>query len=426
MKESYYNFFYDIENESQMLAYNSRTNALALINKEDKEKIPLIVDGNTDSVDKKLIEDLKYGGFLIDDDLDELKLLRYNQQVARFDSSSLGLTIAPTMGCNFDCIYCYEHDHDDFTKMGQDVQDAIVKLLESQKETLNRFNVTWYGGEPLLAFDVIEKLSERFISICNSNNITYDAGIITNGYLLTNEKAKRMKGLKINSIQVTIDGPEDIHDERRYLKGKKPTFQKIINNLKELPDDAPSIALRINTDEKNSSRVSEIIQILTVNGLLKKVHPYLGYVEATNNEYNQNLCLSFRQFTKVESEFNLKLHQKNMQKYPELRGNYCTADKMNSLVIAPNGDICKCWSDIGLKEYQIGNVKTGIQHYKMLLEYSLYDSTQDEECKNCKLLPICMGGCPRRRLDGMAERCSSYKYTLEKELEKVVKTSYKT
>lgn len=424
MKESKYNFFLDIEdNPNQILAYNSRTNALALIKKEDQAKITSIIAGKSNETNKKLIEDLKYGGFLIEDDLDELKLLHYRQEVDRYNTNALGLTIAPTLGCNFDCIYCYEHSHDDFSKMGQDIQDAIVDLVDKQKDTLQSLDVAWYGGEPLLAFDVIEKLSEKFITLCEANKIAYSAGIITNGYLLTTEKGKRMKDLKINRIQVTIDGPEDTHNERRSLRGKKPTFQTIFNNLKALPDDVPEIYLRINTDIKNASRVLEIIQLLKDNDLLQKINPYLGYVESTNEEYDLDQCLPLNCFTQIDSEFYAKLRQQSkdisyLSKYPYLLGNYCGADRMNSFVIEPNGDMCKCWSDVGLPEYRIGNIKEGITKYTKLLDYALYDPTQDSACKECKLLPICVGGCPRRRIDAKTERCSNYRYTLENILKK--------
>jgi len=93
-----------------MIAYNSRTNALALMEKQNYNKYKDYVENGIPIDDEKLVEDLKRGGFLIDDNIDELELLRFNLWRARFDERNLALTIVPTLACNFACVYCYERN----------------------------------------------------------------------------------------------------------------------------------------------------------------------------------------------------------------------------------------------------------------------------------------------------------------------------
>lgn len=83
----------------------------------------------------------------------------------------------------------------------------------------------------------------------------------------------------------------------------------------------------------------------------------------------------------------------------------------------------KCWSDIGLEEYCLGNVLSGIDNKSRIYEYALYDPTMDQQCKECNILPICMGGCPRRRIDNIDNRCSVYKYALESYLQTIFNNS---
>ena len=135
--------------------------------------------------------------------------------------------------------------------MDEKVEKEIVDLLLKNSKTINNFSVTWYGGEPLLAMDVIERLSKEFIEICDKNEIYYSASIITNGYLLTPAIAKKLIDLKIEFMQITIDGSKETHDKRRILANGKGTFDKIISNLKECSLNMPNTALRINTDKKN-------------------------------------------------------------------------------------------------------------------------------------------------------------------------------
>ncbi len=207
MKASYYNFFYPYESDKdKFIAYNSLSNALALIEKDKYEVFMEFCKHNKTIEDLDLINDLKKGFFLLDDHVNEKHLIRFRMLQNRFSTSSFGLTIAPTSDCNFRCIYCYEKDVIKPAYMSADVQDRIVELLQNNLSTISRFSVSWYGGEPLLALDVIESLSARFIELCEKKEVAYGAGIITNGYLLNRDTIQLLNKLKVNFIQVTIDG----------------------------------------------------------------------------------------------------------------------------------------------------------------------------------------------------------------------------
>lgn len=220
MKASRYNFFYEFpEDMEKLIAYNSRTNALALIEKENYIKYQNFVDNSIAIDDEKLIEDLEKGQFLIDDEVNELDILRYKMLSSRFDTRHLSLTIAPTMNCNFDCIYCYEKNERQNETMSQEVQDKIVEFVKQQIKHVESVNIAWYGGEPLLAFDVVKDISERVINMCKEKNIMYSSSIVTNGYFLTKDISADLERLHINSAQITLDGTEDTHNKRCPLKG---------------------------------------------------------------------------------------------------------------------------------------------------------------------------------------------------------------
>ena len=113
-------------------------------------------------------------------------------------SRRIGLTICPTMGCNFDCPYCFENHR--AGKMSADVQDDIVALVERMLEASGSksVSVTWFGGESLLAPDVIESLSQRLMALVEERGGHYGAGIITNGYLLTQENVRMLDECKVS------------------------------------------------------------------------------------------------------------------------------------------------------------------------------------------------------------------------------------
>lgn len=149
MKASNYNFFIEHDDDSY-LAYNSRSNSLAIIEKENFRKYSDFVLTGKEIDDSNLVEKLKEGYFLIDDDVDELKILRFQMYKDRMSEHTLSLTIAPTSDCNFRCVYCYEKKSIRKKSMTLEVEDAIIDLIKSVKTTISSMNVAWYGGDHFL------------------------------------------------------------------------------------------------------------------------------------------------------------------------------------------------------------------------------------------------------------------------------------
>lgn len=423
MKQSIYNFFYESEFDDKLIAYNSRTNCLALIEKERYAKIEPLLANEYD--DNELFEDLKRGGFIVDEKIDEKDIIRYERNCQRYNTAALGLTIAPTLGCNFNCVYCFESSQNNHTKMSKEIQDILLEFIQRRIKTLSQLNITWFGGEPLLAFDVIESLSTKIIELCEKNEVTYFASIITNGYFLTKEIACKMKDLKINMAQVTLDGTRDVHDSRRKLFDGAPTFDKILKNLEDVIDIYPNISLRVNTDVTNKEKVFEILDVIKNSKLDKKIIPYLGAIYDANDCYKKDSCLAVTDFLELDFDFDEEAKKRGYitnvyHKYPQQFRALCGADRYFCFVIDPYGNVCKCWSELGMSEYYIGNIAKDMDLTQRLLQYSLYDVFSDEKCSNCKVLPLCMGGCPEKRINNK-ERCTSYKYMLEKRIKVLAK-----
>ena len=101
---------------------------------------------------------------IVDDSSRDLYFLNSKTQSLRksYDTRTLSLIIAPTTGCNFACPYCFEPKKNPKT-MTREVEDRIIEYVRSRTLAEN-ISLTWYGGEPLLAFDIIERLYDRIIA----------------------------------------------------------------------------------------------------------------------------------------------------------------------------------------------------------------------------------------------------------------------
>lgn len=182
MKKSRYNFLLKVD--ENVAIYNSYSNSLALLDSDDIEMYDKIEERKELP---KEFQELKDMNFVLDDDDDELSKIKYELLSSRFNNSNLSLTIAPTLACNFNCSYCYEKNAENKKSMNESTENSIIEFISEQIERLNTLTISWYGGEPLLEFDRIKRLSEKIIKMCDEHNVIYTAFIVTNGYLLTRE-----------------------------------------------------------------------------------------------------------------------------------------------------------------------------------------------------------------------------------------------
>ncbi|MBP3041903.1 radical SAM protein, partial [Bacillaceae bacterium Marseille-Q3522] len=218
----------------EFLITNLYTGAFGLVSNENVEIANRVLRKTGVEIENPegVIADLIEGGFLIEENIDEFNRATYLHGTGIHRTDSLFLTIMPTEQCNFRCIYCYES----FLRgsMPLELRKGVIKFVEKKAKLIDDFFVDWFGGEPLLAFDVIEELSKAFLNICDSNNVKYGAAMTTNGYNLTVDTMKKCLFYNIKGFQITIDGNLKQHNERRILRDGGNTFEVIFKNLRDL------------------------------------------------------------------------------------------------------------------------------------------------------------------------------------------------
>lgn len=184
---------------------------------------------------KTLINDLMRGGFIIDDQIDEISILRLRNRIARYKTNVLGLTIAPTLDCNFQCQYCFQDRRPIYMK--REVVEAVVEFVTRKfRQGVKELNVTWYGGEPFLpkAEGIIQHLTQTFNELCKTYSVSYSFGLVTNGSLLYLTKIKKLLRNPCSWVQITIDGPPLVHNYRRPFRNGQGSFNQILNNIKKI------------------------------------------------------------------------------------------------------------------------------------------------------------------------------------------------
>jgi uncharacterized protein len=410
-----------LEDVDTLLLYGGLAGRLVEVTGSTREFAEALLDNpNGDAADlAEARQVLIDQGILIPDSWDELSLLEARRARAHDPNvGSMSLTICPTVNCNFRCTYCYQHHVGRL--MSPDVQDRLLAFLLRQRPAVTSLFVTWFGGEPLLGFDVIEELTPRLRALVGEG--AYSAHVITNGSLLTQAISTRLVDLGVESAQVTLDGPRTRHDERRPLAGGQSTFDRILENLRTA-DRRLRFSVRVNTDRRNADDVTELFDQLDAAGLRGRVQVYFAPVTAYTDVCADTAghCLAGTEW----SQLNVRLRLAAMERgygtvgLPVSRTGMCIADDPRGWVVTPEGRLFKCWNDVTTPDRAVHDIVTGEQTPQMQAELERWTSWSPfrlTDCVDCKTLPQCHSGCAHiaMKRDGPLTHgdCSELKWNL--------------
>ncbi|ATJ92905.1 MULTISPECIES: radical SAM protein [Acetobacter] len=274
----------------------------------------------------------------------------------------LTLTILPTEQCNFRCVYCYE----DFKigKMRPDIINGIKNLISIRAPDLRILNLSWFGGEPLLAADIIRDIDRHASDICTPNNTVLTFNITTNGSLLTENFIIETDMLGRTKYQISFDGDEEEHNKSRILANGSPTFHSILEKI---------ILFQKLVENKKITRSKVMLRLHLSPGKLEGTWRFLTYVSKhldptvfsillkNVGKYGGKNDRDLRVFEEHEHAVVL-FRQKAIEVFPDFFQKptsstpVCYACEANSFVIRADGRLAKCTVALGRSENTIGKI----------------------------------------------------------------------
>src|SRR5260370_10138682 len=115
--------------------------------------------------------------------------------------------------------------------MPPSVVTGIKSLIDRRGEDLDKLEISWFGGEPLLALDVISEINKNALDVAKTEGFTFRSGMTTNGYFLDQDRFRQCLDHKIDFFQISLDGNPDDHNASRKLASGGGTFDRIWSNL---------------------------------------------------------------------------------------------------------------------------------------------------------------------------------------------------
>ncbi|MGZ4650253.1 MAG: radical SAM protein [Kineosporiaceae bacterium] len=425
MRESRYNVW--AERDDAAYVFNGMSGALLRIPAAEYRGYRGLMDGDDGGAcPPETLAHLVAGSMLVADDADELAELRDRYTASRFDAGHFALTVVTSLGCNFDCPYCFENRSP--SVMDERVQALVLEVLDVQLPRIRSFSVTWFGGEPLVGMAPLRSLSDAFIARCDAAGVHYDASVVTNGYLLDEACCRELAARRVTGVQVGLDGPPDVHDVMRPLASGRPSFDRILANLRHAVDHL-DVSVRVNVDRNNIGRVEELFHLLAAAGLSGRLRVYPGQlVGITSNPLAPSAtyagCMTHPEFARAEREFLALAERYGLAEpgLPRPLGAPCTAVRANELVVGSRGELYKCWDSVSDRNEVIGHIQDATHPNGRLGKWLAYDPFADAECRSCIALPVCMGGCAHHAFSPLQyeNRCGTFRHTYREQVSRFV------
>lgn len=341
-----------------------------------------------------------------------------------------------TYNCNFRCPYCFEgRDKKDgnrqlaFTKEQVDIAyDAQDKIQPHKK--LRKNTITLYGGEPLLAEnkEIVNYIVEE------GRKRGYKFVAVTNGYEI-DHYLNLLSADSIYKLQITVDGPKKIHDQRRIHYKNHNTFDKIIQNIGLALEKDIKVVIRMNSDDQNIEQYTELQNYFTEKGFYKytKFEFYSAILKDNNSmsliDHSNLKFLSAQSFFEKQqrltvydedSDIYQNIYNSLSKKCPLTYKSISCAAQANGCVLDPLGNIYPCWEVIGQKEYIKGTYSKQKVTWNMdvLNKWKHTNIAQKEPCNHCKYALLCGGGCPYHKMTGKNIQCVIFKKKFNSEANK--------
>lgn len=332
--------------------------------------------------------------------------------------------------CNLRCAYCFASTGD-FGKgrklMSYETgKKALDFLIEQSKGRVN-LEVDFFGGEPLMNFNVVKKLVEYGRSREKETKKNFRFTITTNGLLLDDDKIDFINK-EMNNVVLSIDGRKEVNDKLRVRVDGTGCYDKIVPLYKKLVEKRGDKEYYVRgTFTKYNQDFSDDVFALLDEGFDQiSVEPVVGDPSDPYALTEKELPQIFREYDRLSKR--ILDYEKTGKKFNffhfmiDLDQGPCAIKRMRGcgcgneyVAVTPDGDIYPCHQFVGMDDYKMGNVEDGTFNPEMKKEFAAAHIYTKPDCRECWARFYCSGGCNANNYEHMGNILKSYKIACELE-----------
>ena len=319
---------------------------------------------------------------------------------------ALCLHVAHT--CNLNCSYCFASQgkyHGDRAVMSYEVGKRALDFLIENSGSRRNLEVDFFGGEPLMNFDVVKKLVEYARSVEKEHNKNFRFTLTTNG-LLIDDDVIDFANREMSNVVLSLDGRKEIHDKFRVDYAGNGSWERIVPKFQKLVSErgGKNYYMRGTFTHANPDFVKDIRTMLDLGFTELSMEP----VVCAPGDPSELTAEDIETVKKQYEELAELMLQRKREGRPftfyhymiDLKSGPCIYKRISGcgsgteyMAVTPWGDLYPCHQFVGDEKFRLGSVFEGVTNTETQREFADCNVYAREECRNCWARLYCSGGC---------------------------------
>ncbi len=339
---------------------------------------------------------------------------------------ALCLHVAHT--CNLNCSYC-------FASQGKYNGDRAVMTFETGKRALDfliensgtrrNLEVDFFGGEPLMNWDVVKQLVAYAREVEKKHNKNFRFTLTTNGVLVDDEVIE-FANREMSNVVLSLDGRKEVHDRFRVDYAGKGSWEKIVPKFQKFVEARGNkeYYMRGTFTHNNPDFLNDIKTMLDLGFTELSMEPVVCAAGDPSELTLDDLPVVFEQYEKLaELMLKRKREGKPFTFYHymiDLSGGPCIYKRISGcgsgteyMAVTPWGDLYPCHQFVGDEKFKLGDIWTGVTNTAIQDEFMQCNVYERPECRDCWARLYCSGGCAANAYHATGSIKGIYKYGCE-------------
>lgn len=349
---------------------------------------------------KSLISD----GTLFSEDAYEIDIDRFSKMPTVVKAACLNVS----HDCNLACKYCFAGEgeyHGKRELMDVETGKRALEFLIENSGSRKNIEVDFFGGEPLINFDVVKDLVSYGRKLEKDSDKKFRFTLTTNGVLIDDDFMDFADKELVNVV-LSMDGRKEIHDFMRPFRGGQDSYDHIVTNVNKFVEKRGDKKhyIRGTFTRHNLDFSKDILHMADLGYKEISIEPVVAPDSEDYAIKESDVPVLLEEYEKLAVEMANRQGTKEEFNFfhfnIDLTGGPCVYKRLSGcgagseyVAITPNGDIYPCHQFVGMQEFIIGNVFTGIRNTELMEEFKGVNVYTKKECKTCFANMYCSGGC---------------------------------
>ncbi len=339
---------------------------------------------------------------------------------------ALCLHVAHT--CNHNCSYCFASQgkyHGERALMSFEVGKRALDFLVENSGTRRNLEVDFFGGEPLMNFDVVKKLVAYARSIEKEKNKNFRFTLTTNGVLIDDDVIE-FSNREMSNVVLSLDGRKEVHDKFRVDYAGNGSWEKIVPKFQKFVQarGGKNYYMRGTFTHHNPDFLEDVRAMLDLGFNELSMEPVVCAAGDPSELTQDDLPIVLKQYEKLAELMIEREEAGNPFSFYhymiDLKGGPCIYKRISGcgsgteyMAVTPWGDLYPCHQFVGEEKYKLGDVFGGVTNKLAQDEFASCNVYAREECKDCWAKLYCSGGCAANAYHATGSVKGVYKYGCE-------------